>query len=361
MTAPVPVASTSQGESTMTVHANGPAPANPLGILRLGTAFWGSKTLLSAVELGLFTSLAKAPASEPELRERLGLHPRSSRDFLDALVALRMLDRQGDRYANTAETDLFLDRAKPSYLGGFLEMANDRLFPFWARLTDALRTGRPQNEARDGGDFFAALYADPARLREFMAAMDAASGLMGTALARAFPWAEVASFVDVGGARGGVSAHLLRAHPHLSAGCFDLPPVEPVFAEHMQLLGLADKIRFHAGDFFTDALPEADVLIMGHVLHDWDLAEKQTLIKKAYDAIRPGGALLVYDAMVDDERRENVFGLLLSLNMLIETEGGFEYTAGNCTSWMRAAGFTRVAAAPLTPTDTVVIGRKQPA
>jgi SAM-dependent methyltransferase len=333
-------------------------PVNPLGILRLGTAFWGSKALLSAVELGVFTALAAAPATEPELRERLGLHPRSARDFLDALVALGMLDREGDRYANTAETGLFLDRTKPSYLGGFLEMANDRLFGFWGRLTEALHTGRPQNEARDGEDFFATLYADPVRLREFMAAMNAASGMMGTALARAFPWAEVGSFVDVGGAQGGVAAHLVRAHPHLSGGVFDLPPVEPVFAEHVNRLDLAGAMRFHPGDFFADPLPAADVLLLGHVLHDWDAAQNRALVRSAYDAVRPGGALLVYDAMIDDARRENVFGLLLSLNMLIETEGGGEYTAADCRSWLRDAGFVDVHAQPLTPTDTVVIGRK---
>src|SRR5438128_6785284 len=124
------------------------APPNPGRIMELGLAFWGSKTLLSAVELGLFTELASGPCAGDELAARLALHPRSARDFLDALVALGMIERDGDKYANTADSNVFLDRDKPAYIGGMLEMANARLYPFWANLTDALKTGEPQNEAR---------------------------------------------------------------------------------------------------------------------------------------------------------------------------------------------------------------------
>src|SRR5262245_25732199 len=145
----------------------------PDRILQLGLGFWGPKVLLSAVELGVFTELARGPADLAALTRRLGLHPRSARDFFDALVALGVLERKGDHYANTAETDFFLDRAKPSYVGGLLEMANARLYGFWGHLTEALRTGRQQNESRTdpGASPFQALYADPARLRSFLQGM----------------------------------------------------------------------------------------------------------------------------------------------------------------------------------------------
>src|SRR4028118_1444465 len=143
--------------------------STPERIMNLGMAFWGSKTMLSAVEIGLFTDLAKGPLDFEALSERLMLHPRGARDFLDALVALGMLERDGDRYSNTPETDLFLDRAKPSYVGGILEMANARLYPFWGSLTEGLRTGQPQNEAKGGEEnIFAALYTDPGRLEGFL-------------------------------------------------------------------------------------------------------------------------------------------------------------------------------------------------
>src|SRR5205823_5917074 len=186
--------------------APSPTPDSPTPdrIMALGFGFWGSKTLLSAVELGVFTALAQGPLEAEALRQRLGLHPRSARDFFDALVALGMLDRQGDRYRTTAETDRFLDRTKPTYLGGILEMANARLYPFWASLTEGLRTGRPQNEAKAGGDFFGALYADPARLQQFLAAMTAISMGAALAIARQFPWQDYQTVVDVGCAQGGV-------------------------------------------------------------------------------------------------------------------------------------------------------------
>src|SRR5579859_3444215 len=150
---------------------SGLAPS-PDQILQTGLAFWASKTLLSAVEMELFTELAKHPGDLATLQGRLGLHARGARDFLDTLVALKFLERRDGRYYNTPDTDFFLDKRKPSYIGGILEMANHRLYPFWGHLTEALKTGLPQNEAKTGGpDLFSALYADPTRLKEFLKAM----------------------------------------------------------------------------------------------------------------------------------------------------------------------------------------------
>jgi O-methyltransferase domain/Dimerisation domain len=335
-------------------------PPTPDGIMQLGLGFWGSKTLLSAVELGLFTELAKEqPLDDETLSERLMLHPRSARDFLDALVALGMLKRDGDRYANTAETDLFLDRAKPSYVGGILEMANARLYPFWGSLTEALRTGQLQNEAKGGGEnFFAAIYADPARLKGFLEAMSGISLGPAMAIANKFPWERYETFVDVGAAQGGLPVQVALAHEHLSGGGFDLPPVGPVFEEYVDSHNLGDRLRFYAGDFFEDPLPAADVLVMGHVLHDWDLEVKRMLLAKAYETLPEGGALIVYDAVIDDDRSENAFGLLMSLNMLIETPGGFDYTGADCTSWMREAGFRETRVEHLVGPDSMVVGIK---
>jgi hypothetical protein len=334
-------------------------PLTPDNIMQLGLGFWASKTLLSAVELGLFTELAKGPLPAEAVGERLNLHPRSLRDFLDALVSLRLLERDSEGlYANTPETDLFLDRAKPSYVGGMLEMANARLYPFWGSLTEALRTGRPQNEARTGGNFFEALYADPERLEAFLSAMTGLSLGAARAMAQKFPWGGYRTFIDVGGAQGGVPVQLALAHPHLTGGIFDLPAVGPVFERYVSRHGLSDRLRFYAGDFFSDKLPTADVLVMGHILHDWDLDEKRMLLKKAFDALPVGGALIVHEALIDDARRENTAGLLMSLNMLIETPGGFDYTGADCSRWMREAGFRETRVEHLAGPDSMVIGIK---
>jgi hypothetical protein len=321
--------------------------------------FWASKTLLSAVELGVFTALAQAPADLPTLTAKLGLHPRSTRDFLDALVALKVLDRQDGTYRNTPEADRFLDKAKPSYVGGLLEMANARLYGFWGSLTDALRTGELQNEAKRGGDFFATLYAEPERLRGFLTAMSGISAGSAQAIAAKFPWTDYKSFMDVGAAQGMVPVTLARSHPHLTGIGFDLPQVRPVFEEFVTKEGLSDRVRFRQGNFFYDDLPQADVMIMGHILHDWDLAQKKMLLRKAYDALPYGGALIVYEALIDDERRENAFGLLMSLNMLIETEGGFDFSGADCQEWMREVGFSSTRVEPLVGPDSMVIALKR--
>jgi O-methyltransferase domain/Dimerisation domain len=331
----------------------------PEKILQTGLAFWASKTLLSAIEMGVFTELAHGPEAFDALSGRLGLHPRSARDFLDALVALGFLTRDGDRYANTPETGLFLDRRKPSYVGGILEMANARLFHFWGYLTEALRTGMPQNEFKGGGPgLFETLYADPARLKQFLAAMTGISRGANLTIARAFPWADYKTYVDVGTAQGDLAAQIALANPHLRGTGFDLPEVAPVFEEYVEGLGVTDRLGFKAGDFFKDALPAADVVLMGHILHDWDLPTKKMLIGKAYDALPPGGALIVYESIIDDNRSQNAFGLLMSLNMLIETPGGFDYTGADCAGWMNEAGFTSTRAEALVGPDSMVIGIK---
>jgi len=333
------------------------AQPSPDAILQTGLAFWASKTVLSAIELGVFTRLARGPMELPALRDALGLHPRSARDFFDALVALGFLARTDGVYANTAETDLFLDRAKPSYVGGILEMANARLYPFWRGLTLALRTGLPQNEVAHGGpNLFDTLYADPARLQQFLAAMTGISRGANLAIARQFPWKDYRSFVDVGTAQGDLAAQIALANPHLQGTGFDLPEVRPIFEDYVRAVGVADRVRFAAGSFFEQELPKADVVLMGHILHDWDLPTKRMLIGKAYDALPEGGALVVYESIIDDDRKENAFGLLMSLNMLIETPGGFDYTGADCAAWMREAGFRQTRTEHLVGPDSMVVG-----
>ena len=335
--------------------SHGPTPD---GIMQLGLGFWGSKTLLSAVEIGIFTELAKGPLDEKTLAERFQLHPRSSQDFLDALVALGMLQRTGDQYSNTPDTDIFLDRKKPSYVGGMLEMANARLFGFWGSLTEGLRTGTPQNEAKTGGNFFSALFSDPARLKEFLKGMTGISMGANMTIAKQFPWSNYKTFIDIGTAQGGLAVQVALANEHITGGGFDLPVVGPVFEDYVESFGLSERLQFYPGNFFEDALPKTDVLGMGHILHDWNLEEKRRLIAKAYEAIPEGGALITYDSVIDDERKQNAFGLLMSLNMLIETPGGFDYTGADCCGWLQEAGFRETRVEHLVGPDSMVIGIK---
>jgi hypothetical protein len=333
--------------------SNVPDTVSPAAIIRLGTAFCQAKTVLSAVELGLFTALHDGPATAGQLCDRLDLHPRGTTEFLGLLVALGLLERADGRYRNSAGADRHLVSGEPFYVGGFLERASQNLYPAWGHLTEALRTGRPQAETD-----FTHMIRDPSKLRRFLGMMDALTGLLAPELVQAFDWSMHASVADIGGARGNLVAHLVKAHPHLEAHVFDLPHLEPFFHEHMTALGLAEKVQFWPGDFFAaDPLPQADVLILGHVLHDWAPQERQVLADKAFQTIQPGGALLVYDRMLDEELTDPE-NLVISLDMLLTTRGGSEYTAHECRGYLETAGFAATSAQPLGDHDILVIGRK---
>ncbi len=337
---------------------------DPSHIMQVGMGFFASRTLLSAVELELFTKLGeRGSMSASELRDALALADRSVPDFPDSLVALKLLEREGEgptaRYSNTAEGSAFLDKNQPTYMGGILEMAGDRLYGFWNNLTEALRTGLPQNEIRDSGEsMFAKLYAAPERLEQFMSAMAGVSAGNFLAFSKAFDFSAYTTLCDVGGATGQLSCMVAAAQPHMSCTSFDLPPVKPIAERCIEKAGLSDRVTAVGGDFFTDALPKADVITMGMILHDWNLEKKKALIQKAYEALPDGGAFVVIEALIDDARRENAFGLLMSLNMLIEFGEAFDYTGADFDGWCKEAGFKRTEVLPLAGPSSAAIAYK---
>ena len=325
---------------------------DPSHIMQIGMGFFASKTVLSAVELEVFTHLGSGALTGEEIGERLGLHPRGIYDFLDALVALGFLLRTGDgpsgRYENTADGAVFLDKQSPAYIGGILEMANARLYPFWGDLTEALQTGKPQNEVKHtGAPMFDELYSDPARLEQFMQAMSGISMGPFMALAESFDFSKYETLCDIGGATGQLCSIVSVRHPHLHCTSFDLPVVAPIAEKHIAATGLSDRVSVAAGDFFVDPLPKADVITMGLILHDWNLERKKHLIRSVYEALPEGGAFIVIENLIDDARRENAFGLMMSLNMLIEFGDAFDYTGADFAGWCKEAGFREVAFLPL--------------
>jgi hypothetical protein len=325
---------------------------DPAHIMQIGMGFWASKTLLSAVELELFTVLGSDSKTGPQIAAALGLHERAIPDFPDTLVALGLLDRDGQgsdaAYRNTPEAAVFLDKASPAYIGGILEMANARLYQFWGDLTEALRTGRPQNEVKHTGKaMFEELYSDPDRLEQFMNAMAGISMGPFQVLAEKFDFSKYETLCDVGGATGQLSIIVANQHPHLRCTSFDLPVVEPIAKRRIEAAGLSERVATAGGDFFADPLPKADVITMGLILHDWNLERKMQLIRAAYEALPAGGAFIVIENLIDDARRENAFGLMMSLNMLIEFGDAFDYTGSDFAGWCKEVGFEQTEIVPL--------------
>ncbi len=330
----------------------------PKTLLKLGTGYCASRILVAALELNVFGALADGPLERESLRLQLGIDERGAKPFFDALVALGLLAREGEKFRNTAESDFYLDPGKPVYAGRLFMDKEWGPLGSWDRLSSALRTGRPVERPRDLRDGFTAEYADPIKRELFLREMTAASQETAQAIIGAFPWAGFASVADIGCAQGGFLAAIAKAHPHLQAIGFDLPAVGPTFVAYMAEQNIGDRSTFTAGDFFADALPSADVLVMGHVLHDWELSIRRALISKAFTALPAGGALLVYDLMFNDAQPDNLLALVAGLNMLLKSPGGGEYPVEECLTWLREAGFERVAARPLPGAHTMVVGTK---
>ena len=354
---------------TMTLAPETTAPThqhNPEHILKIGMGFWASKTVLTAVNFQLFTLLAKEPLSGEEIRQALGLHPRSYLDFLDALLSLGFLSREGIGaeaiYSNSEDADFFLDKNKPSYLGGILEMCNNRLYKFWADLDEGLKTGLPQNEIKQNvsksHNQFDAIYANPELLAGFLNAMSGIQMGAFMAFAKKFDFSNYSTFCDVGGANGALSVQVAKNHANMQCTSFDLPAVAPVATATFARFNLSSRVKATAGDFFVDNLPSSDVITMGNILHDWNDEEKLVLIKKAYAALPAGGAFVCIENIIDNDRSKNVFGLLMSLNMLIETKTGADFTFNDFDRLAHLAGFSKTEWMPLAGPTSAAIAYK---
>lgn len=336
---------------------------SPQRIMETGMAFWPARTLLTAIKLGLFTELGSGSKTGMELQNALGLHDRANPDFFDTLVALKFLDREGDgetaKYTNTAETAAFLDRNSPAFIGGFLEMAHDRLYPFWGELHEGLRTGKPQNETKHGGaGVFEELYSKPERLEQFMDAMAGISYGNFAAFSEKFDFSGYKTMVDVGGATGLLSTLVVKANPHITSTTTDLPAATEIAKRKIEAAGVSDKVTAQPIDFFADQIPSGDVVTMGMILHDWNLENKMMLIRRAYDALPEGGAFVAIENIIDDARRENAFGLMMSLNMLIEFGEAFDFTHADFDKWCREVGFARTECIHLAGPASAVIAYK---
>jgi len=336
--------------------------ADPSGILDTSFGFLRSKLLMAGVEFNLFSYLSSGPKSGPEIQKALGLHHRSLYDFLDSLTSLGFIQRTGllesAQYSNSVESDTFLVKDKPNYLGGFINMANHRLYQYFGRLETGLKTGQPQNEIRDGEpNLFDVLYADNAKLEEFLHAMKSIQTISFAGLAEKFPFSRYQTLCDAGGADGALSLAVAQRHPHIKCISLDLPQVEPITRLFVQSMDLSDRVEVRSGDFFK-SIPSVDIITFGNILHDWNEEEKLLLLKNAYDSLTDNGVVIIIELLIDDDRRKNAFSLLTSLLMLIETPGGFNFSMKDFDGWAKKVGFKKTELIPLQGLSSALVSYK---
>lgn len=338
---------------------------NPENILKIGSSFMACKVLLAAVDFQIFTKLAahpdqKAKALKSQLN--LGCTDRHFFDFLDTLTGFGFLNRTGILeeavYSNSLDTEVFLDKNKPSYIGGILEMMNKRLYGFWENLEEGLKTGTPQNEAKNGVNIFEEIYQDPEILENFVNGMTGVQLGNFMTFSKKFDFSPYKTLTDAGGSAAYLSLMVAKENPHMSCISFDLPAIEPIATETIKKFHLEGRVQAKSGDFFVAPIPAADIIVMGNILHDWDESEKIQLLQKAYDTLPEGGVFVAIENIIDDDRKQNLFGMMMSLNMLIETTGGFDYTFKDFTQWAKSVGFKSCEIMPLAGPASAAIAYK---
>ncbi|MGW5052776.1 methyltransferase [Actinokineospora sp. NPDC004072] len=334
--------------------------ARARAIMEINNGYFRSKVLQSGVDLGLFDLLATEPATADEIRDRLGLRHRLLSDYLDAMVDMGLLDREGDAYRDSEDAAEFLVSTSPTYLGGTASQHARVHYHAWGRLVEALRDGHGKSDVRpEGTQAFIEFYADPERARRLMQHVDAHNGFMADELVRHFDWSGSTTFTDIGGARGNLAARIALANPHLRGYVVDLPVLEPLFDELVAELGVADRVEFLGGDFFARPLPVTDVVVIGHVLPDWPEAERDHLVKRCFDAVRPGGWLVVYDALVDPALKDHDT-LLRRLNSTMIRDDHQPFSVDECFELLGRHGFEvdRWFVSDTIARDHVVVARK---
>lgn len=338
--------------------------ATPERIMQITTGFCSSKILMSAVNFGLFTILAeKKSMSARQIKSQLNFKctDRQVYDYLDALLGMGFLQREGVLssavYYNSPETDRFLDQNKPLYIGTYIEILNNCLYGFWDNFEEGLLTGQSPGDFKNGYNIFEEIQQDPVRLKGFVNAMNGMQMANFMAFARIFDFSGYTKMTDAGGG-GLLSLTVARQHPHMHCTSFDLPALEPIAQACIQQAGLGERIKTVRGNFFMDLLPEAEVVVMSNILHNWDEKKKLALMKAAYEALPPGGAFIAIENIIDSERKNNVFGLMVSLNILIEAESGFDYTFWDFQQWANSTGFSSAEIIPLAGADSAAIAYK---
>ncbi len=316
---------------------------DPAPVLDLLEAFRRSKVMFAAVALGVFDRLAQGPAEARTLAPEIGASPDALERLLDACVGLGLLRKAGATYSNQPVADAYLVRTSPQTLRGYIHFSNKVLYALWGNLEDAVREGSHRWRQTFGleGPIFDHFFKTEEAKRDLLAGMHGLGLLSSSLVVGAFDLGRFRRMVDLGGATGHLAAAACERYPQLRAAVFDLPAVIEVAREYVSRSRVRERMEFVAGDFFADPLPEADLYSLGRIVHDWSEAKVRALLAKIHAQLPHGGALLIAEKLLDEDKTGPPSAHLQSLNMLVATEGK-ERTLSEYATLLREAGFAEV-------------------
>jgi acetylserotonin N-methyltransferase len=316
---------------------------DPSPVLDLIEAFRRSKTMFTAVSLGIFDRLRDAPASAADLADALELNADGLARLLDACAALGLLRKADGIYSNQPVADVYLCSASPNTLSGYIRYSDEALYPMWGHLAEAVREGTNRWTQTFGGQggLFSHFFRTDAAMRDFLQGMHGFGLLTSPQVAAAFDLSRFRRLADLGGATGHLAIAACERYPDLRAVVFDLPPVVEFAREHIAASPARDRIEAAAGDFFTDELPAADLYYLGRILHDWSEEKIDRLLARIAGRLPAGGGLLIGERLLHEDGVGPLPANMQSLNMLVCTEGK-ERPLSDYTRLLQAAGFKEV-------------------
>lgn len=318
---------------------------NPASVLDLISAFRRSKTMFTAVSMGIFDRLEKGACDSGTLAQELGANQDALERLLDACVGLGLLERLSASYTNSPVGEAYLTRSSPYTLTGYILYSDRALWGLWGNLESAIREGTNRWGQTFGGKgpIFEHFFRTEEAQNDFLSGMNGMGALSSPAVIAAFDLSRFRRLVDLGGGTGHLALTACGQYPKLRGAVFDLAPVVKTAGKYVERSPDRGRIDLIAGDFFSDPLPEADLYSLGRILHDWSEPKIRTLLAKVWNSLPSGGALLVAEKLLNDAKSGPSSAIMQSLNMLVCTEGK-ERTLAEYTALLSEAGFTTIEA-----------------
>lgn len=311
-----------------------PRPLPLAELFQLGY-YWETKILLTAVTLDLFTALDSSPSTAADAAEKIGADPRALGLLMNALVAMGVLTKEEERYANTEVAQGSLVRGRPSYVGDLL-LLHDAEWTNWAKLEQAVRTGRSPVSSH-------IFETSPELAANVLSVLDRIGQQSGASLAKRLKLESVRQLLDLGGGAGTNAIAFCTAYPEMKATIFDLPQTLKLTERHISAAGLQNRITLLPGDFNRDSLGGLyDVVLMSDVLHYQGPDKNSALVKKTFVHLQSGGQLIVKDRFLEDSRTGPAWVAAFAVHILVNTEKGRCYTATEAMGWMKDAGFVSI-------------------